>query len=139
MSAGVALVLGTEVSTPGLDPIGLLDASRSVVAMVEVAAEDGTPSALVSGPRTRPPSGLDLALTGLVVEVDGIQVATAAGAAAAGHPAQAAVLGLASRPLTLPAGSVVFAGRWTALVAVEGGSHLQASFGHLGGVTVGVL
>jgi len=139
MSAGLALVLAQAVSTPGLDSARLLDAARSVVGMVEVEGEDGTPSMLVSGPVVRPVAGLDLALTGLVIDVDGIQVATAAGAAAQGHPATAAVLGLSSHPVALPSGSILYSGRWTAPIEVRSGSHLQATFGHLGGVAVGVL
>lgn len=139
LSAGLGLVLGEPVNTPGLDPVGLLDATRSVVGMVEVAGDNGTPSLLISGLVVRPTAGLDLALTGLVIDVDGIQVATAAGAAAHGHPANAAVLGLSSRPLALPAGSILYTGRWTTLIEVRAGSHLQATFGHLGGIAVGVL
>ena len=139
LSAGVALVLGDRVDIPGLNPVGLLDATRSVVGVVEVAAEDRSPMVLVSGPRLRPPRELNLATTGLVLDVDGIQVATAAGAAAAGHPANAGVLGLASRPVVLEAGTILYTGRWTHLVEVRAGSHLQATFGHLGGITVGVL
>jgi hypothetical protein len=139
MSAGVALILGQAVSIPGLDAVQLLDAARSVLGMVEVVGEDQAPSVLVSGPLLRPAAGLDLALMGLVIDVDGIQVTTAAGAAAAGHPANSAVQGLSSQSLTLPAGSIVYAGRWTALIEVGPGSHLQAMFGHLGGITAGVL
>lgn len=138
MSAGMAVVLGEEISTTGLEAVGLMAAARSVVGMVEVVGEDRSPTVLVSGPVSRPADRLDLSLTGLVIDVDGIQVGTAAGAAAAGHPANAAAQGLSSHSLTLPAGSIVYTGRWTALIPVGSGSHLQATFGHLGGITVGV-
>jgi 2-keto-4-pentenoate hydratase len=139
VSAGVALVLGQQISTSGLDPLALLGAARSVVGVVEVAGEDRSPSVLVGGPLAVPASGLNLALTGLVIDVDGVQLATAAGAAAAGHPCNAAVAGLSCTSMTLSAGTVVYTGRWTELIEVRAGSHLQATFGHLGGITVGVV
>lgn len=139
MSAGVGLVLGEAISTSGLDPLRLLAATRSVVGMVEVAGEDSSPSVLVGGPVATPASGLNLSLTGLLIDVDGTQVATAAGAAADGHPCNAAVAGLCGRAMNLAAGTVVYTGRWTDLIRVGTGSHLQATFGHLGGITVGVV
>ena len=138
LSVGLGLILRAPISSSVLDPATLLAAADSVLAMVEVADPDQVTSGLVCGSVRRPVSGLDLGLIGAVVEVDGVQVATAAGAAAAGHPTHAAVLGLSSGPFDLASGAVIFTGRWTAPIDVRPGSHLQAGFGHLGGIAVEV-
>jgi len=73
------------------------------------------------------------------VEVDGEQVATAAGAATMGHPAEAVALlanWLGARGRAIEAGWVVFSGGLTAAVPVAVGSHVTATFGHLGSVTL---
>jgi 2-keto-4-pentenoate hydratase len=138
LSAGVAVILSRSLSTAGLSSAVLLDAVSTVVGAVEVVGSDGATIAIVAGGRTRRVGELDLALTGLVLELNGTQVATAAGAAAAGHPAKAAAAGLGSVEDTLAPGTTIFTGRWTAPVEVRSGEHLQASFGHLGGISVRV-
>ena len=138
LSAGVAVILSRPLSTAGLTTVVLLDAVSSVVGALEVVGDDGATVAIVTGGRTRAARDMDLALTGLILELNGVQIATAAGAAASGHPAQAAAAGLGSVEDTLPLGTAVFTGRWTEPVEVRSGDHLQASFGNLGGISVRV-
>jgi 2-oxo-3-hexenedioate decarboxylase len=86
-----------------------------------------------------PPDGLDLALVGLLLEVDGSTVATAAGAATMGHPADAVAMlanWLGTRGEAILPGWVVFSGGLTAAVALTAGTTITATFGHLGSVSV---
>lgn len=83
------------------------------------------------------PQGIDLRLIGCVFEKNGQLVATASGAAVLDHPAAAVawfVRSLASRGRTLPAGSMVLAGAWTAAVEVEPGDVVRATFDRIGHV-----
>ena len=58
----------------------------------DVVADNTSAARIVLGPIMVDPSGLDLALVGLLLEVDGSTVATAAGAATMGHPAEAVAM-----------------------------------------------
>ena len=81
---------------------------------------------------------LDLALIGLLLEVDGAMVATAAGAATMGHPAEAVAMlanWLGERGEAILPGWIVFSGGLTAAVPLEPGSSVTATFGHLGTVS----
>ena len=85
------------------------------------------------------PYGIDLRLTGCVLEKNGELVATAAGAAVMGHPASAVawlVRALARRGQGLEAGHVVMAGGMTEAVAVSPGDTVVATFDRLGSVEI---
>ena len=143
-SAGLFLVLDRGVGAGPASPLSVMAAGVSVMGGLELSGADGVPTGLVTGPRLRPADGLDLRLVGLLLDVGGQQLATACGASAAGHPAAAAAAALATaqRPNAgaggLDAGAMIFSGRWTAPLRVPAGSHLTASFGHLGSVTLRV-
>ena len=83
--------------------------------------------------------GLDLALTGCVFSRNGDIVATAAGAAALGHPAAAVawlVRRLAASGRGLRAGDIVLTGGLTAVVPLKRGDVVSATFDRLGTVTL---
>lgn len=82
------------------------------------------------------PDDLDLRTMGVVVSVDGLVRATAAGAAALDHPA-AAVAWMANRaPRPLMAGDVVISGGLTAPVTLTPGMTVTAEFDRIGSVTI---
>ena len=75
----------------------------------------------------------------LLLEVDGDIVATAAGAACMGHPADAVAMFanfLATRGEYIKAGWIIFSGGLTAAVPLNAGTSIRATYGHLGSVGV---
>jgi len=138
-SAGLILVLGSALGPGPASALSLMATGLEVMGGVELSDADGRPTGVVTGPRLLPAAGLDLSLIGLLLDVGGQQLATACGASAAGHPAAAAAAALSDWGVDqLGAGTMIFSGRWTAPVSVPPGSHLTASFGHLGSVTLRV-
>ncbi len=102
----------------------------------DVVADNGSAASLVLGPVARAPKTLgDLRLIGCVVRDGGEIVATAAGAAVLGHPAQA-VAWLATRLArsgrSIPAGSIILSGALTDARAIGAGGHVAAELDGLG-------
>ena len=94
---------------------------------------------VVTSVHTENVNDLDLALIGLTLEVDGELVATAAGAATLGHPADAvAVLAnwLFERGQSIEAGWLIYSHGLTAAVPLAAGSTVTATFASLGPVSV---
>ncbi|HEV2244670.1 MAG TPA: fumarylacetoacetate hydrolase family protein, partial [Streptosporangiaceae bacterium] len=86
-----------------------------------------------------PPDGIDLRLAGVVLEHNGEVTATAAGAAALGHPAAAVawlVRALAAAGDGLRAGQIVLSGGLTAAVPLRPGDVVVATIDHLGTVEI---
>ena len=89
---------------------------------------------------TRLGSFLFMGLIGVVLEHNGEVVATAAGAAALGHPAAAVawlVRSLASENEGLRAGDIVLSGGLTAAVPVRAGDVVTATADRLGSIELG--
>jgi 2-oxo-3-hexenedioate decarboxylase len=149
----LAVVLGGQLTGPGVSPAGALAAVASVHAAVELAGRDGGPAAGAGGdpepaglaggvagrflvsPAGRPVASLDLALEACLVEVDGQIIDSGTGAAAAGHPAEAlawAANTLDSRGLALEPGWLVLTGPLTAPVPLPPGAPLAVHFTTLG-------
>jgi 2-oxo-3-hexenedioate decarboxylase len=103
----------------------------------DVVADNASAAGFLLGGQATEPGGVDLRLTGLVLEKNGELVATAAGAAVLGHPAAAVawlVRALARRGRGLLAGQVVIAGALTEAVPVAPGDTIVAHFDRLGTV-----
>lgn len=104
----------------------------------DVVADNASSAALVLGGVARPPGALgDLRLLGCVLRDGGQVVATAAGAAVLGHPAQAVawlVNQLAVRGEGLEPGAIVLSGALTDAFALRRGGVLTAEFAGLGSV-----
>ncbi len=146
--------LGDDLAGPGVSAADVIAATDSVSCGLEildsrftnydftaadVIADDTSAARVMVGPVMVDPREIDLALVGLVVEVDGEQVATASGAATMGHPAHAVAIYvnfLARHGRRLPAGQLVFSGGLTQAVPLKAGSHVTATFAHLGSLTV---
>jgi 2-oxo-3-hexenedioate decarboxylase len=150
----IVFVMDAALAGPGVTPADVLAATRYVCCgleiidsryadfsftAVDVIADNTSEAKVVMGPVMLDPEGLDLGLVGLLLEVDGEQVATATGAATMGHPAEAVALlanWLGSRGKAIEAGWTIYSGGLTAAVPLAPGSHVSATFGHLGTVSV---
>jgi 2-oxo-3-hexenedioate decarboxylase len=103
-------------------------------AMADVVADNTSAGRFLVGPCV-PATGIDLRLTGVVLEHNGEVVATAAGAAALGHPAAAVawlVRSLAADGEGLHAGNVVLSGGLTAALDIKAGDVVTVSIDRLG-------
>ncbi|HVB45897.1 MAG TPA: fumarylacetoacetate hydrolase family protein [Streptosporangiaceae bacterium] len=101
----------------------------------DVVADNASGAGFVVGGQATDPAGIDLRLTGVVLEKNGELVATAAGAAVLGHPAASVawlVRALAGRGRGLTAGQVVLSGALTEAVPVAPGDVVVARFDRLG-------
>ena len=135
---GAEVVASTEAVAPALDILDSRFTGYSF-ALADVTADNSSAGACRIGEWVEPTA--DLRLTGCVFERNGELVATAAGAAVMEHPAEAVawfVRKLHSQGKTLPAGTVVLAGAWTAAVPVEPGDRVTASFDRIGTVDIDV-
>jgi 2-oxo-3-hexenedioate decarboxylase len=138
---GAAQVLAaTAAVAPAVD---VLDSRYAGYAFTlpDVVADNASAARLVLGGVRQAVDGIDLRLVGCVLERNGRVLATAAGAAALGHPAAAVawlVRALARRGRGLAAGDVVLSGGLTEAVAVAPGDVVVARLGRLGTVELPV-
>lgn len=150
----IVLIMGEELRGPGITAGDVLSATRAVACGLEVIdsryadfsftaadviADNTSEARVVMGPKLVSPDGLDLALVGLLLEADGVQIATATGAASMGHPAEAVAMlanFLGERGESIEPGWIIFTGGLTAAAPLRPGGHVTATFGHLGSVTV---
>jgi 2-oxo-3-hexenedioate decarboxylase len=146
----LALLLARDLAGP-TTVAGVLAATEAAFAAVDivdsrfrecryrapdVVADNVGAGRVVLGSRAIRPADLeDLRLIGCVVRADGDVVATAAAAAALGHPA-AAVAWLVNSGETLPGGSVVLTGGLTATVPLRGAASVTVEFDGLGSIDV---
>jgi 2-keto-4-pentenoate hydratase len=150
----IAFLIGREIRTPAT-VAGVLAATDSVFAAIElidsrydgfrfrlpdVIADNASSAGVVTGSVARRPEDVgDLRLLGVVFRRNGAVVATAAGAAALGHPAAAVawlVNRLAERGERLESGSTVLSGGLTDAMPLERGSVVTAEIEELGTVEV---
>jgi 2-oxo-3-hexenedioate decarboxylase len=149
----IVFVLQRRLAGPGLSAQAVLDATSVVCCgleiidsrytafrftLADVVADNASSARFVLGARRVPPA-FDLALEGCLLEIDGELVATAAGAAVLGHPAEAVAHlanALATRDRWLEAGWVVLAGGLTEAQPLMPGRQIDATFARLGHVGV---
>lgn len=104
-----------------------------------VIADNTSSSRFVAGGRAGDARALDLRTLGVVLEKNGEVVATGAGAAVLGHPANSVAMlanMLGARGEHIPAGSYIMTGAVTEAVAVAKGDCVTARFQGLGSVSV---
>jgi 2-oxo-3-hexenedioate decarboxylase len=148
----IVFVMGRRLEGPGVTCAQAMAAVESVWGGAEVidsryrdfrftagdvAADNASSGAFVTGPIGLPPAGLDLALEGVLVEVDGVIVDSATGAAVQGHPGEALALAandLARRGHAIEAGWVVLTGGMTDAVFAPAGVSVACHFSTLGSV-----
>lgn len=154
IEAEVAFILEKDLKGPGVTVADVLAATKYVVPSIEVVdsrienwkiklsdtiADNGSSARVVLGSKLTPVDGLDLQLMGMVLEKNGQQVNTGAGAAALGHPAYAIAWlanKLAQFDISLKAGEVILPGAVAAAVDVKKGDHITAHFSGIGSVSV---
>jgi 2-keto-4-pentenoate hydratase len=154
VEAEIGVILGSDLSGPHCTPAEALQATRGMVAALEIVdsrirdwkikladtvADLASNGAIALSSLVVPIDGFAPRLLGMVFTKNDEIVATGAGAAALGDPL-AAVAWLANTlaPLgvTLPAGSVIMTGALHAMVPVAPGDVFRAEFDRLGPITI---
>jgi len=148
----IAFFTGANLAGPDVTPGDVLEATEAVApaidildsrftgyefSLADVTADNASAGGYVIGEPM--PLTSDLSVTGCVFEKNGEVIATAAGAAVMGDPAEAMawfVRKLHRRGRSLEAGSLVLAGAWTAAVPMERGDVVRAVFDRYGTVEV---
>lgn len=154
VEAEVAFILEKDLKGPGVTVADVLAATKYVVPSLEIVdsrienwkiklpdtiADNGSSARVVLGSTPTPVDGLDLQLMGMVLELNGRQISTGAGAAALGHPAYAIAWlanKLAQFDITLKAGEVILPGAVAAAIDVEHGDYVTAKFSGIGSVSI---
>ena len=150
----IAFVLKKDLMGPGVTAADVMAATEGVMACFEIVdsrirdwkiqiqdtvADNASCGVFVLGDRLVDPRDVDLATCGMVLEKNGEIVATGAGAAALGHPANA-VAWLANTlgrlGIALEAGEVVLSGSLGIMVPVQAGDNLRVTIGGIGSCSV---
>ncbi|MBW7831589.1 MAG: 2-oxopent-4-enoate hydratase [Simplicispira suum] len=150
----IAFVLKKSLKGPGVTAADVLAATEGVMACFEIVdsriqdwkikiqdtvADNASCGVFVLGDRLVDPRDVDLVTCGMVLEKNGEIVATGAGAAALGHPANAVAWlanTLGSHGIALEAGEVVLSGSLAIMVPVVAGDNLRVTIGGIGGCSV---
>ena len=144
----IVFVVREALEGPGITAADVLDASTvgcglEIIdsryadfrfTLADVIADNASSARFTLGAVQRTPD-FDLTVTGCLFEDGAELVATAAGAAILGNPAEAVALlanHLGRRGRRLEAGWIVLAGALCNAVPLHDGSHVTATFGHLG-------
>ncbi len=150
----IAFVLKKTLKGPGISAADVLAATEGVMACFEIVdsriqdwkikiqdtvADNASCGVFVLGDRLVDVRDVDLATCGMVLEKNGEIVATGAGAAALGHPANAVAWlanTLGAHGIALEAGEVVLSGSLGIMVPVQAGDNLRVTIGGIGGCSV---
>lgn len=148
--AEIAFVLGKDLPDTDTTPQMVADAVATVHTAIEIVdsriadwkitfadtvADNGSSAFFVLAKEGKPLAGLDLFTCGMVMEINGSVVSLGAGAAALGHPLNAAAWlaqTLARRGEPLKTGDILLAGALGPMVALNPGDHVRAIVGGLG-------
>ncbi|NWD71610.1 2-oxopent-4-enoate hydratase [Pseudomonas gingeri] len=150
----IAFVLKDDLTGPGVTLADVLRATAYVMPCFEIVdsrirdwkiriqdtvADNASAAAFVLGDAGVGPHEVDLACVGMTLEKNGEIVATGAGAAALGHPANAVVWlanTLGRLGIGLKRGEVILSGSLAAMVPVKPGDQLRMSLGGIGSASV---
>lgn len=150
----IAFVLKKTLQGPGVTAADVMAATEGVMACFEIVdsriqdwkikiqdtvADNASCGVFVLGDRLVDIRDVDLATCGMVLEKNGEIVATGAGAAALGHPANAVAWlanTLGAHGIALEAGEVVLSGSLAIMVPVKAGDNLRVSIGGIGSCSV---
>jgi 2-keto-4-pentenoate hydratase len=150
--AEIAMILGADLSDPGVTRDGVAAAVARVAAAIEIVdsriadwkitfadtvADNGSSAFFVVSGDAKPLDGLDLWSGGMVMQVNGTIASLGAGAACLSHPLNAATWlaqTLAARGEPLRAGDLILTGALGPMVALRPGDRIEATIGGLGSV-----
>ncbi|MES2535096.1 MAG: 2-oxo-3-hexenedioate decarboxylase [Pseudomonadota bacterium] len=107
--------------------------------MKSVIADNTSAARFVVGGRSCNAMDLDLKNLGVVMEKNGVVVATAAGSAVLGHPAQSVAMlanMLGARGEEIPAGTLILTGGVTEAISVAKGDNITVRYQHLGSLSL---
>lgn len=148
--AEIAFVLGADLPSAETTADDVAAAVATVHAAIEIVdsriadwkitfadtvADNGSSAFFVLAEEGKPLAGLDLWTAGMVMQIDGETVSLGTGAAALGHPLNAAAWlarTLAERGEPLRAGDVLLAGALGPMVAINPGDRVEAFVGGIG-------
>lgn len=151
----IAFMTSDELGGPGVTATQVLAATLAVVPAIDVLdsryagysftlpdviADNASAGRFLVGDPISP-EGIDLRTVGCVLSRNGEVVATAAGAAILGHPAEAMawfVRKLSERDAVLPAGSLVLAGALTPAFPAEVGDSFTVEIDRIGSLELAV-
>jgi 2-keto-4-pentenoate hydratase len=152
--AEIAFLMEEDLQGPGVNAAMALRATAGVLPAIEITstwierkgafdlrdsiADNGAAGRFVIGGKLTPVEDIDLRLVGMILEVNGQLVATAAGAAALGNPANV-VAWLANKLAEfgerLRAGDIVMTGTLVGGIEPHPGDVFKVTFDRLGSVT----
>lgn len=150
----IAFLLKKNLRGPGVTAAEVLAATEGVMACFEIVdsrirdwkiriedtvADNASCGVFVLGERLVDPRAVDLGTCGMVLEKNGAILATGAGAAALGHPANAVAWlanTLSAHGDELEAGEIVLSGSLAAMAPVKAGDNLRVTIGGIGGCSV---
>ncbi len=150
----IAFILKKDLVGPGVSAADVIAATEGVMACFEIVdsrirdwkikiqdivADNASCGAFVLGDRVVSPLDVDLNTCGMVLEKNGEIVATGAGAAALGAPANAVAWlanTLGALGIPLKAGEVILSGSLAIMVPVKAGDSLRVTIGGIGGCSV---
>jgi 2-keto-4-pentenoate hydratase len=153
VEAEIAFVLGHDIPGAENTPEHIASAIATVhpaleivdsrieawkITFADTVADNGSSAFFVLGPG-KPLAGLDLYSAGMVMEINGQIVSLGVGAAALGHPLNAATWlanTLARQGEPLKKGDVLLAGALGPMIAMTPGDRIKAVVGGLGDVTL---
>ena len=150
----IAFLLKKTLKGPGVTAADVIAATQGVMTCFEIVdsrirdwkikiqdtvADNASCGVFVLGDRLVDPRDVDLGTCGMVLEKNGEIVATGAGAAALGHPANAVAWlanTLGALGIALEVGEVILSGSLAAMVPVKAGDNLRVSIGGIGSCSV---
>lgn len=132
------VLMATEYVVPTLEIIDSRIADWKIK-LIDTVADNGSSAKVVIGNRQTTPENTDLRTAGMALYKNEELIATGAGAAALGHPAEA-IAWLANKlhdyGITLKKGELILPGALSGAINVEAGDDVKADFGALGSVSV---
>lgn len=149
----ICFVLKDDLKGPGVTPAKVLAVTAGVIPAIEIAdsrfkerrmkaqdliSQNSGAAMVMLGGQLTPVANIDLRLVGMVLEKNGEVIATSAGAAVLGNPAQSVAQlanKLAEYGMIMSAGEFIISGSLHAGVPAEAGSCFRATFDRLGSVT----
>jgi len=150
----IAFILKRDLIGPGVSAADVIAATEGVMACFEIVdsrirdwkiriqdtvADNASCGVFVLGDRMVSALDVDLNTCGMVLEKNGEIVATGAGAAALGAPANAVAWlanTLGALGIALKAGEVILSGSLAIMVPVKAGDSLRVTIGGIGGCSV---